>query len=186
MAVTISGTGLDASTLNSGSVTQDKIANSAITIDKIAASVLLAIYPVGSVYINAANINDPATLLGFGTWVEVGSGRVLVGLNASETEFDTIGKTGGSKDSAIINHTHSYRDRYHAENSNTIVYATYKETTPTGYNGKTGTSGTDTDNNTWLYYDSTTGNPEGGVSDTGTELTYNRILLLKCGEEPLK
>ena len=38
-----------------------------------------AAYPVGSVYMNASNSTNPATLLGFGTWVALGEGRVLVG-----------------------------------------------------------------------------------------------------------
>ena len=50
---------------------------------------LQAVYPVGSVYINAASTTNPATLLGFGTWVEFGAGRVMVGQNASDALFDT-------------------------------------------------------------------------------------------------
>jgi hypothetical protein len=56
-----------------------------------------ALYPVGSIYINAAVSTNPATLLGFGTWVEFGSGRVMVGLNASDSDFDTVEETGGAK-----------------------------------------------------------------------------------------
>jgi len=55
------------------------------------------VYPVGSIYTNAAVSTNPATLLGFGTWTAFGSGRVLVGVDAGQTEFDTLGETGGSK-----------------------------------------------------------------------------------------
>jgi len=58
--------------------------------------VLKKAYPIGSVYINASNATNPASLLGFGTWSEYGQGRVLVGKSA-EAEFDTAGKTGGEK-----------------------------------------------------------------------------------------
>jgi hypothetical protein len=58
---------------------------------------LQAIYPVGSVYINATSSSNPATLLGFGTWEAFGAGRVMVGLNGSDTDFDTAEETGGSK-----------------------------------------------------------------------------------------
>ncbi len=68
---------------------------------------LQAVYPVGSVYINAASETNPATLLGFGTWVEFGAGRVLVGQNASDALFDTLEETGGSKDAIVVSHTHS-------------------------------------------------------------------------------
>ena len=55
------------------------------------------IYPVGSVYINATVGTNPGTLLGFGTWVAFGAGRVPVGIDASQVEFDTIAETGGAK-----------------------------------------------------------------------------------------
>lgn len=58
-----------------------------------------AIYPVGSIYINATSSSNPATLLGFGTWEAFGAGRVMVGLNGSDTDFDTAEETGGSKTS---------------------------------------------------------------------------------------
>ena len=57
---------------------------------------LSAAYPVGSIYINAASASNPSTLLGFGTWVAFGSGRVMVGLDASDAMFDTVEETGGS------------------------------------------------------------------------------------------
>ena len=68
---------------------------------------LQAIYPVGTLYTNTANITNPATLLGFGTWVEIGAGRVLVGQNVSDTLFNTLGETGGSKDAIVVSHTHT-------------------------------------------------------------------------------
>ena len=43
-----------------------------------------ALYPVGSIYINAGVTTNPATLLGFGTWTAFGAGRVMVGLNGSD------------------------------------------------------------------------------------------------------
>ena len=54
-------------------------------------------YPVGSIYINASVSTNPATLLGFGTWTAFGAGRVMVGLDAGQTEFDTAEETGGAK-----------------------------------------------------------------------------------------
>jgi len=59
--------------------------------------VLSAVYPVGSIYINASVNTNPFTLLGFGTWEAFGTGRVIVGLDAGQTEFDTLGETGGAK-----------------------------------------------------------------------------------------
>jgi hypothetical protein len=66
-----------------------------------------ALYPVGSIYVNAGATTNPATLLGFGTWVAFGAGRVMVGLNGSDTLFDTLEETGGSKDAIVVSHAHT-------------------------------------------------------------------------------
>lgn len=70
-------------------------------------SAIQASYPVGSIYINASNGTNPATLLGFGTWTAFAAGRVLVGFNASDSLFDTAEETGGSKDAIVVSHTHT-------------------------------------------------------------------------------
>lgn len=66
-----------------------------------------ALYPVGSIYINATNATNPGTLLGFGTWTAFGAGRVPVGFNASNALFDTAEETGGSADAVVVSHTHT-------------------------------------------------------------------------------
>jgi hypothetical protein len=68
---------------------------------------LAALYPVGSIYINATSASNPNTLLGFGTWTAFGAGRVMVGLDASDALFDTAEETGGSKDAIVVSHTHT-------------------------------------------------------------------------------
>lgn len=72
---------------------------------QITATILPLVYPVGSVYVNASVATNPATLLGFGTWTAFGSGRVLVGVDTTQTEFDTLGETGGQK--TVQAHTHT-------------------------------------------------------------------------------
>jgi hypothetical protein len=67
-----------------------------------------ALYPVGSIYINATNATNPTTLLGFGTWVAFGAGRVPVGFNAADPLFDSAEETGGSKDAVVVSHTHNF------------------------------------------------------------------------------
>ena len=68
---------------------------------------LSALYPVGSIYTNAAVSTNPATLLGFGTWSAFGAGRFMVGLDAGNAAFDTAQETGGSADAIVVSHTHS-------------------------------------------------------------------------------
>lgn len=70
------------------------------------------IYPVGSIYINASVDTNPATLLGFGTWAAFAAGRVLVGIDAGQTEFDAVEETGGEKTHTLTTpeipaHTHN-------------------------------------------------------------------------------
>jgi hypothetical protein len=66
-----------------------------------------ALYPVGSIYINATNATNPGTLLGFGTWVAFGAGRVPVGFDSGNALFDTAEETGGSADAIVVSHTHT-------------------------------------------------------------------------------
>jgi hypothetical protein len=68
---------------------------------------LSAVYPVGSIYINAAVSTNPNTLLGFGTWEAFGAGKVIVGLDSADALFDTLEETGGSKDAINVSHTHT-------------------------------------------------------------------------------
>ena len=58
-------------------------------------------YPVGSIYMNASNATNPGSLLGFGSWSSFGAGRVLVGIDSSDTDFDGAEETGGSKTHAL-------------------------------------------------------------------------------------
>ena len=57
-------------------------------------------FPVGAIYINVTGVN-PASELGYGTWSAFGTGRVLVGVDTSDTDFDTVLETGGSKTATI-------------------------------------------------------------------------------------
>ena len=56
---------------------------------------LLAAHPVNSIYISVNN-TSPATLFG-GTWERWAKGRVLVGVNESDTDFKASSQNGGAK-----------------------------------------------------------------------------------------
>jgi len=65
------------------------------------------LYPIGSIYTNATNSTNPSdsTLLGFGTWVAFGAGRVAIGDDGSSF---VAGATGGSADAVVVSHTHTF------------------------------------------------------------------------------
>lgn len=52
--------------------------------------------PIGHTIITNIAAN-PATYYGFGTWEEDVKGRVIVGVDTTQVEFNTVNKTGGSK-----------------------------------------------------------------------------------------
>ncbi len=126
-------------------------------------------YPVGSVFIAVVSTN-PNTLLGYGTWAAIAAGRVLVGLDSGDADFDTVEETGGAKTKAIsahagaavadhASHTHSYTqviDHVHVQNAPTsasggaVLYAL-----DTNASGSTGAG-------------ISTANPTGSVGATGT------------------
>lgn len=64
-------------------------------------NILNAIYPVGIVVTLGVSTN-PNTLFGIGTWTAI-AGKVIVGIDAVQTEFDALDETGGSKTNS---HTH--------------------------------------------------------------------------------
>ena len=72
-------------------------------------------YPVGSIYINTTGVN-PSTFMG-GTWQSFGAGRVLVGQDTTDTDFDTLGETGGSKYLQSHFHTAGTYDGYTINNN---------------------------------------------------------------------
>lgn len=59
------------------------------------------IYPVGSIYMSV-NSTNPSIFFG-GTWETWGSGRVPVGMDISDTNFNVAEKTGGSKTHTLTN-----------------------------------------------------------------------------------
>ena len=64
---------------------------------------LADVYPIGSIYTEITGVN-PATTFGFGTWSAFGAGKVLIGLDSGDTDFDTAEETGGTKTKAISAH----------------------------------------------------------------------------------
>ena len=101
-----------AANVNTTQVATTQYVTSAIGAIPITAAVVNAlVYPVGSIYFNMAVSTNPATLLGMGTWVRYGQGRVLVGIQDSGT-FDALDESLGSETHTLSvaelpSHTHT-------------------------------------------------------------------------------
>ena len=84
--------------IDGGTIDDSTINGGAIESGTDVTEVLKKVYPVGSIYTNATVATNPATLLGFGTWSAFGAGKVMVGLDSTDTDFDTAEETGGAKE----------------------------------------------------------------------------------------
>lgn len=93
----VDGAGIDIAGLNSRvNATEEAIDVLENGLSGELAGLLNQVYPVGSIYTNASNAINPATLFGFGTWIAFGAGRVMVGKDDTNPLFDTAEETGGS------------------------------------------------------------------------------------------
>ena len=89
---------------------------------KMKLSTLLSlVFPIGSTYVTQTNTN-PSTILGFGTWERL-KGKVVVGLDENDTDFNQINKTGGSK---------YIQEHYHKDS---IAVNGHENLETVGYNG---------------------------------------------------
>jgi microcystin-dependent protein len=73
-------------------------------------------FPVNALYLSISSAN-PNTIWSGTTWAAWGSGRVPVGVNSSDTAFNTVEKTGGEKnhtltESEMPKHRHGIPDDY--------------------------------------------------------------------------
>lgn len=112
-------------------------------------------YPVGSIYMSAtlSTVEAVSEALG-GTWIEWGKGRVPVGVDTSDTDFNSVEKTGGEKTHTLtVNEMPSH---------NHSIYTTSGETSGTQKNGiRQG-----------RYYGNNDSEP---VSNTGGDQAHNNL-----------
>lgn len=93
------GTDLDANTFNTMQDNIEKAINS--------------LYPIGTIIIRDEDL-DMSSWLGF-TWEKVFAGKVLVGVESTDDDFNTIGNTGGEKNHTLTieempSHNHNMKD----------------------------------------------------------------------------
>jgi hypothetical protein len=117
-------------------------------------------FPVGSVFLSVVS-TSPATLLGYGTWLAIAAGRMLVGRDSGNAAFDTAEETGGSSThthaahTGVVSHTHPITDPGH-------VHDEYRNSATTG--GLDGWAAGDTSTNTPLITGYDTGSKVTGVT----------------------
>lgn len=117
------------------------------------------VYPVGCIYESTSSTN-PSTLFTGTTWSAFGQGKMLVGLDSSDADFNSTSDTGGSKTVTLTTanmpqHNHSFTgssgnggSHTHTVSGTTSSHAGHDH----GYTVKTGRS-----------YGSSTGTADNGV-----------------------
>lgn len=79
-------------------------------IKRVVNSLANLFFPIKKIVIFNDN-DDHSNYLGF-TWERIASGKMLVGIDSTDTDFNTIGKTGGEKEHTLTidempSHTHT-------------------------------------------------------------------------------
>lgn len=103
---------------------------------EVLATIVNGIYPVGSILMTTENVNpNTRPLLQGTTWVKWGAGKVPVGVDTTQAEFDTVEESGGGKTksytpsgsvnnhvltvSEMPSHTHTQNSHTHTQNAHT-------------------------------------------------------------------
>lgn len=101
-------------------------------------------HPVGSIYMTTVETN-PSQIFGFGTWVLWGAGKVPVGVDTTQTEFNVVEKTGGEKTHTLSVPEMPRHAHYIASNltnnpsggiDRTIMYGVPASVEPTNYSSE--------------------------------------------------
>lgn len=106
-----------------GNIDESNLLDNGISKQKLQAEVYESLYPVGSQYVNFTDDTNPATLLGFGVWTAV-EGRVIVGYDGDDTNYNAAEKTGGSATQALTNAqmpVHSLTISHHGDEGGSTI-----------------------------------------------------------------
>lgn len=124
-------------------------------------------WPVGSVFVSVVD-TDPSALLGVGAWAAIGAGRVLVGKDAGDADFDALEETGGSKtvtltEAQMPSHTHLQNAHSHVQNAASAATGGLVGSTPDASTNTPVTSGYSTANATATNQNAGGGGPHPNV-----------------------
>ena len=112
-------------------------------------------FPIGSVFLAVVD-TDPATLLGYGTWSAIAAGKVLIGLDSGDVDFDVAEETGGVK-----THTHTGHDAHVFTQPSDHAALSHAGSAVDDHAAHTHVAGT-------LAADTATGSRKGGTSGAAT------------------
>ena len=137
-------------------------------------------FPVGAIYMSTNSAN-PSTFWTGTTWQAFATGKTIVGIDTSDTDFNSVNKAGGSKEVVLTvpnlpahnhtvgdnSHSHSVNgvgDHSHTLNDHSHYLPPHQHVSPWGDNGAGAPWGTyggknmwgsgSADNNNWWYYTS--------------------------------
>lgn len=115
------------------------------------------LYPVGSIYMSAtmSTVEQVQTAFG-GTWVAWGEGKVPVGVDSNQTEFNTVEKTGGEKTHTLTiaempSHNHTIVPRANFNGNRPQGHSTAWEKSSETYQNTSNTGGGQAHNNLQPY-----------------------------------
>ena len=111
-------------------------------------------FPVGAIYMSTTSAN-PSTFWTGTTWQAFATGKTIVGIDTSDTDFNSVNKVGGSKEVVLTipnlpTHNHTVGDNSHSHTANGVgdhshtlndhshYIAPHQHATNWGERGKTG------------------------------------------------
>jgi hypothetical protein len=99
VAGTLAITGVPTGPTQSAGNNTTRLATTAF-VTTAASALNAAAYPIGSIFTTTvayANSAAVVTAIGGTTWTSFGAGKVLIGLDSGDTDFDVVEETGGAK-----------------------------------------------------------------------------------------
>ena len=81
-------------------------------------------FPVGAIYMSTTSAN-PSTFWTGTTWQAFATGKTIVGIDTSDTDFNSVNKVGGSKEVVLTipnlpTHNHTVGDNSHSHTANGV------------------------------------------------------------------
>lgn len=122
------------------------------------ADIINKIYPVGSIYMSATLSTAAAVSAAIGgTWAAWGAGRVPVGVDTSQAEFDTVEETGGEKTHILTagempRHRHYNGVRWNTQPGAYYLYGSNGQGDGAAYDNESGFTGGDQPHNNLQPY----------------------------------